>query len=120
MNKRAARGLATVVMGAILASLSVAAAASDVEISSESIAVADDGTTSYSGAVIIRVPLTTSIKFTSKTTTEADGAQVLEGDVQIVIEDMLITTQKATVTRKDAVIIEMDEAESKPAKASAG
>ena len=120
MKKPFAHALAAFGLGALLTLLNGAATASDVEISSESIAVADDGTASYSGEVIIRVPLTTPIKFTAKTTSEADGKQVLEGDVQIVIEDMLITTQKATVTRKEAVVIEMDEAESKPAPASAG
>ena len=115
MKKSAPYGMAV-----LLALLSAIAGAADIEISSEGVSVSDDGVTSYNGDVTIRAPLGTPMKISAQSTREVNGAQVLEGDVRIVIEDMLITTQKATITRKDAIVIEMDEADSAPAQASAG
>jgi lipopolysaccharide export system protein LptA len=113
MNRRIHR-LARFGLGLVLALLGAAVFA-DIEFSSEGVAVTHDGTTVYSGNVTIRAPLATPLQVKSNTVREAKGAQVLEGDVQIVLGDTLIKTQKATITRTDAIVIEMDEASSAPA-----
>ena len=110
MKKLARCGIA-----AMLALAGVVAVAADIEFSSEGVSVSDDGVTSYTGNVTIRAPLDTAMQVKSNSVHEVDGAQVLEGEVQIVLGDTLIKTQKATITRKDAIVIEMDLAESAPA-----
>ena len=115
MKKLARCGIA-----AMLALAGVVAVAADIEFSSEGVMVSDEGVTTYSGNVTISAPLNTAMKVKSNSRHEVNGAQVLEGDVQIVLGDTLIKTQKATITRKDVILIEMDEADSLPAPANAG
>jgi lipopolysaccharide export system protein LptA len=115
MKKLARYGVA-----AVLALVGVVAVASDIEFSSEGVMVSDEGVTSYSGNVTIRAPLATAMQVKSNSKHEVNGAQVVEGDVQITLGDTLIKTQKATITRKDVILIEMDQAESVPAPENAG
>lgn len=115
MKKLARYGIA-----AMLALAGVVAVASDIEFSSEGVSVSDDGVTSYSGNVTIRAPLNTAMQVKSTSAREVNGAQVHEGEVQIILDDTLIKTQKATITRKDVILIEMDQAESAPAQENAG
>jgi hypothetical protein len=98
--------------GLLLIGFGCRAGAAEIELTAESIAVNDDSTiTSYIGDVVLRVPAGTHVEFKSKTTREEQGAKVLEGDVEIAVEDMLIRTQKATVSTQGAMLVKMDAAE---------
>jgi lipopolysaccharide export system protein LptA len=100
------------VAGLLLAGFCCLACASEIELTAESVAVNDDSTvTSYIGDVVLRVPASTHIEFKSKTTRQEQGAKVLEGDVEILVEDLVIRTQKATLTSQGDVLVKMDAAE---------
>ncbi len=98
----------------ILALLCAVAQATDVEFSAEGISVADDGTTTYSGEVVVRVSAGTAMQVTSKSTRTDKDVQVLEGDVQIKVDGQLIKTEKARLKKLPSgeTVIEMDTADS--------
>lgn len=96
------------------------ASASDIELTAESVSVNDDSTvTSYIGDVVLRVPADTPMQVKAKATHEQQGAKVLEGDVEIVVDDLLIKTQKATLTRQGDTVVKMDEAQASVQKTGA-
>ena len=116
MDARGNRNLRRAVWmsGLLLAGWACAATASDIELTAESVAVSDDSTvTSYIGDVVLRVPAGKPLQMKSQASHEEQGAQVLEGDVEIVVEDLLIRTQKATVTTHGDTVVKMDEAEAR-------
>jgi len=92
------------------------ASASEVELTAESVSVSDDSTvTSYIGDVVLRVPPDMHAQFKAKTTREESGRRIYAGDVEIVIDDLVIRTQKATLIAPEGagkdVVVEMDEAQ---------
>ena len=102
----------TFAAGLLLAGLSCRVSAAEIELTAESVAVNDDSTvTSYIGDVVLRVPAGKPMQVKSKATREEQGAKVLEGDVEIVVEDLLIRTQKATLTTQGDVLVKMDAAQ---------
>ena len=81
--------------------------------------VNDDSTvTSYIGDVVLRVPADKPMQVKAKVTHEQQGAKVLEGDVEIAVDDLLIKTQKATLTKQCDTVVKMDEAQASVQKSS--
>jgi hypothetical protein len=96
--------------------LSGAGNANDISLSAESLSVSDDGVTTYVGDVTLVVKLSTPVALQYKSSKQSGTAEVLEGDVRIELPDLVITTQKATVTRVSAqLVIKMDTADSRDA-----
>jgi lipopolysaccharide assembly outer membrane protein LptD (OstA) len=106
MNRRNVLGLFL-----LASTMSLAWAAGEIELSAESVSVSDDATTTtYIGDVNLRVPADMQFEIKSAKRRTEGPAEILEGDVQIVVAGLVIRTQRATLTKDGATLIRMDEA----------
>jgi hypothetical protein len=110
------RPIPSLIQSTIATLLFVAAVASanDISLSAERLSVSADDVTTYVGDVTLVVKLSTPIAFQYKSSKQSGTAEVMEGDVRIELPNLVITTQKATVTRVSGqLVIKMDTADSR-------
>jgi len=103
-------------VAASLLALAVAApvcSAAEVELSAANKTTsADAKVTSYSGDVRLKVPAGTQLQFRARAMKREGGLEIVRGEVEIKLDNMIVRTQQASIARNDRfTLVKMDAAE---------